>query len=152
LHGHRLPHTDDFGGGPNEVWSFGEEAYEIIKRYMLLRERLRPYIMDQMRIAHENGIPPMRTLFLDFPNDPACYFIEDEYMFGPDLLVAPVLEANARSRKVYLPANMTWKDAWTGLQYEGGQWIDVPAPIETIPLFLKAGSHLLEIFQSGSWF
>jgi alpha-D-xyloside xylohydrolase len=152
LHGHRLPHTDDFGGGPNEVWSFGEEAYEILKRYMLLRERLRPYIMDQMRVAHENGIPPMRTLFLDFPNDPACYSIEDEYMFGPDLLVAPVLDADVRSRKVYLPANITWKDAWTGRQYEGGQWIDVPAPIETIPLFLKAGSHLLEIFQSGSRF
>jgi alpha-D-xyloside xylohydrolase len=150
LHGHRLPHTDDFGGGPNEVWSFGEEAYEVIKRYMFLRERLRPYIMDQMRIAHECGIPPMRPLFLDFPNDSSCQSIEDEYMFGPDLLVAPILEAGARSRAVYLPTDITWQDAWTGRQYEGGQWINVSAPIETIPLFLKAGSRLLKVFQNGT--
>ena len=148
LHGHRLPNSDDFDGAANEVWSFGDEAYEILKQYMLIRERLRPYIMDQMRIAHEKGIPPMRPLFVDFPDDSLCYSIEDEYMFGPDLLVAPVLEADASSRKVYLPANITWKDAWTGQQYEGGQWIDVPAPIETIPLFLKADSHLIDVFST----
>jgi alpha-D-xyloside xylohydrolase len=142
LHGHRLPASDDFSGSANEVWSFGDEAYEILKQYMLIRERLRPYIMDQMRTAHKDGIPPMRPLFLDFPNDSLCYSIEDEYMFGSDLLVAPILEADARSRKVYLPANTTWKNAWTGRQYEGEQWIDVPAPIKTIPLFLKADSHL----------
>jgi alpha-D-xyloside xylohydrolase len=151
LHGHRLPNTDDFGGGSNEVWSFGDEAYEILKRYMLIRERLRPYTMDQMRNAHQNGMPPMRPLFVDFPRDLSCYSIEDEYMFGPDLLVAPILEADARSRKVYLPANTTWKDAWTDQQYEGGQWIDVPAPIETIPLFLKIDSRLIAVFQSQSW-
>ena len=117
---------------------------------MFLRERLRPYIMDQMHTAHKNGIPPMRPQFVDFPNDPLCYSIEDEYLFGPDILVAPVLEAEACSRKVYLPASTSWKDPWTGQQYEGGQWIEVPAPIETIPLFLKAGSDLLEIFQRES--
>jgi alpha-D-xyloside xylohydrolase len=150
LHGHRLPNSNDFNGAANEVWSFGNEAYEILKRYMFIRERLRPYILDQMRTAHKNGLPPMRPLFLDFPNDSSCYSIEDEYMFGPDILVAPVLEAEACYRKVYLPIDTTWKDAWTGQQYEGGQWIDVPAPIETIPLFLKASSHLLDVFQSGS--
>ena len=87
---------------PNEVWSFGEEAYQIIKHYLFMRERLRPYIMKQMHHAHETGIPPMRPLFVDFPSDAVCYQVEDEYMFGPDLLVAPVLEADARSRKVYL--------------------------------------------------
>ena len=99
LHGHRLPNSDDFGGAANEVWSFGDEVYEILKRYMLIRERLRPYIMDQMRIAHEKGIPPMRPLFVDFPDDPLCYSIEDEYMFGPELLVAPVLEAERAVKK-----------------------------------------------------
>lgn len=148
LHGHRLPNSDDFGGAANEVWSFGEDAYEILKQYMFIRERLRPYIMDQMRIAHEQGMPPMRPLFVDFPEDASCYSIDDQYMFGSDLLVAPVLEVGAQSRKVYLPANMIWKDAWTGQQYEGGQWLDVPAPLETIPLFLKIDSRLIEVFQN----
>jgi alpha-D-xyloside xylohydrolase len=147
LHGHRLPNTDGFAGAANEVWSFGDEAYEILKQYMFIRERLRPYIMDQMRTAHEKGIPPMRPLFVDFPDDSTCYSIDDQYMFGPDLLVVPILDAEARSRKVYLPDHITWKDAWTGEQYEGGRWLDVPAPIETIPVFLKAGSPLIEVFQ-----
>jgi alpha-D-xyloside xylohydrolase len=146
LHGHRLPASDDFDGAANEVWSFGNEAYEILKQYMLIRERLRTYIMEQMRTAHEAGIPPMRPLFLDFPHDALCYSIEDEYMFGPELLVAPILEADSRSRKVYLPAHITWKNAWTGRIYEGGQWIDVRAPIETIPLFLTADNHLEGVF------
>jgi alpha-D-xyloside xylohydrolase len=147
LHGHRLPNSDDFGGAANEVWSFGDAAYKILKQYMLIRECLRPYIMEQMRTAHQNGIPPMRPLFVDFPTDSFCYSIEDEYMFGTDLLVAPVLDAEARTRKVYLPANIAWQCAWTGKPYDGGQWIDVPAPIETIPLFLKAGSRLIDVFQ-----
>ena len=152
LHGHRLPNSDDFGGADNEVWSFGDETYEILKRYMLIRERLRPYIMEQMRFAHEKGMPPMRPLFLDFSSDTSCYSIEDQYMFGPDLLVAPVLEANAHSRKAYLPTNMVWKDAWTGEQCEGGRWIDVPVTLQTIPLFLKAESSLNDIFRPGTWF
>ncbi len=146
LHGHRLPHTDDFGGGPNEAWSFGEDAYQIIKKYMLLRERLRPYVMEQMQIAHKTGLPLMRPLFVDFPSDATCWEVEDEYMFGSDLLVAPVVESNACSRKVYLPGYSTWRDAWTGQQYDGRQWIDVPAPVETIPVFLKADSHLIDVF------
>ena len=73
LHGHRLPNKNDFNGAANEVWSFGEPAYQIIKKYMLLRERLRPYIMEQMAIASKTGIPPMRPLFVDFPSDPVCY-------------------------------------------------------------------------------
>jgi alpha-D-xyloside xylohydrolase len=142
LHGHRLPNTDDFNGGPNEVWSFGEEAYQIIKHYLHMRERLRPYIMKQMHHVHETGIPPMRPLFVDFPSDTICYEVEDEYMFGPDLLVAPVLEADARSRKVYLPVNDIWKNAWTDQTYQGGQWITVEAPLDQIPLFLRGNSNL----------
>jgi alpha-D-xyloside xylohydrolase len=147
LHGHRLPNTSDFNGAGNEVWSFGVEAYPILKNYMLLRERLRPYIMAQMRLAHEKGMPPMRPLFVDFPSDPACYTVEDEYMFGPDLLVAPVLEAGARRRKVYLPGGSSWKDAWTDQLLAGGQWIDAEAPLERIPLFLR-GDAMLQIRAS----
>ena len=142
LHGHRLPNKNDFNGAPNEVWSFGEPAYQIIQKYMALRERLRPYVMQQMANASKTGVPPMRPLFVDFPSDPECYQVEDEYMFGSDLLVAPVLEADLKMRKVYLPANRTWKDAWTGQVYKGGQWYSVEAPLDRIPLFLNGDSSL----------
>jgi alpha-D-xyloside xylohydrolase len=104
--------------------------------------------MQQMQRAHENGIPPMRPLFVDFPFDPGCYQIEDEYMFGPDLLVAPVIEAGARSRDVYLPSECVWKDAWTAQAYEGGQHITIDAPLERIPLFLR-GEAQLPIQEEG---
>ncbi len=81
-----------------------------------------------MDIASEDGTPIMRPLFYDFPDDGKSYTIEDQYMFGPDILVAPVLEAGASSRMVYLPEGMTWKDAWTGETYEGGQTIDWNIP------------------------
>jgi alpha-D-xyloside xylohydrolase len=68
-------------------------------------------------------------------------------MFGPEVLVAPVLYQGQRERKVYLPAGVDWTDAWNGKQYPGGQWIEVPAPLQTIPIFLKAGSRLEDIFQ-----
>jgi len=142
LHGHRLPNTDDFNGAANEVWSFGEPAYQIIKKYMLLRERIRPYIMEQMAIATETGLPPMRPLFIDYPCDSVCYQIDDEYLFGSDLLVAPVLDADVKTRNVYLPADTTWRDAWTDQVYDGGQWLSVEAPLERIPLFLRGDSNL----------
>ncbi|MBI9050190.1 MAG: glycoside hydrolase family 31 protein [Anaerolineaceae bacterium] len=142
LHGHRLPNTDDFSGGPNEVWSFGEEAYQIIQRTMALRERMRPYIMEQMAITSETGTPLMRALFVDFPSDAVCYQIADQYMFGTDLLVAPVLDAKKHSRKVYLPDNSYWKEAWTDTVYKGGQWITVDAPLDQIPLFLRGEVNL----------
>ena len=120
-------------GGPNEVWSFGDEAYEIIQELLFLRERLRPYIMDQMKAAHEKGTPPMRPLFYDFPNDSQAWEIEDQFMFGPDLLVAPVLYEGACSRKVYLPAGETWRDAWTDETSDSGVWITADAPLKKIP-------------------
>lgn len=142
MHGHRLPTRDDFNGGPNEVWSFGEEAYEILCRYLELRERLRPYVMEQMQTAHVDGIPPMRPLFLEFPSDQRTYEVDTEYLFGPELLVAPVLEPGGRSRAVYLPAGSNWTDAWTGAAYDGGQTIEVDAPLDRIPLFLRDGARL----------
>ncbi len=142
LHGHRMPNKDDFNGAPNEVWSFGALAYEIIQKYMALRERLRPYIMEQMAKTSKTGISPMHPLFVDFPSDPVCYQIDDEYMFGADLLVAPVLDADISMREVYLPANSTWKDAWTDQVFEGGQWLSVEAPLDRIPLFLNGETKL----------
>ena len=151
LHGFRLPYPvrdilnpDGYcgSGGPNEVWSFGEEAYEIIRRYMYVREELKPYIMKQMKLASEDGTPVMRPLFYDFCGDKNVYDIGDEYMFGPDLLVAPVVELGARKRMVYLPEGCRWKDAGTGMVYDGRTRIEADAPLDTIPLFLKEDARL----------
>ncbi|WP_439379920.1 glycoside hydrolase family 31 protein [Amycolatopsis lexingtonensis] len=140
LHGFRDPRPPfgpDMTGGPNEVWSYGDAAYTAITASLRLRERLRPYLMAQMRVAHEQGIPPMRPLFVDFPADPECWTVEDAFLLGPDLLVAPVLEAGVTSREVYLPSGAVWTDAVTGKRYEGGTSVEAPAPADRIPLFLR---------------
>ncbi len=151
LHGERLPHKEPLGtagggrffsGAANEVWSYGDEAYEIFKKYMLLRERLRPYIAEQMRSAHENGTPVIRPLFYDFPTDAAAWEVSDEYMFGPSLLVAPIMEENKRERPVYLPANAVWQNTHTGKTYEGGKTIVCEAPLDVIPIFIKNGADV----------
>ncbi len=141
LHGNREP-WEDTSGQPNEVWSFGEDAYGIIKEYLFMRERLRPYIMEQMRVAHENGTPVMRPLFFDFPGDEKAWEVEDQYMFGPDILVAPVLYEGAMKRDVYLPSGTYWRDVWSGERVEGGQVIEVDAPLERIPLYLRGDAQL----------
>jgi len=146
LHGNRLVASEDStmisGGGPNEAWSFGEEAYAIITDLLFLRERLRPYILEQMHLAYEKGTPPMRPLFFDFPRDEACASIDDEFLFGPDLLVAPVLTEGARGREIYLPTGTSWSDAWSGQNFEGGQHLVAEAPLERIPLYLRANARL----------
>ena len=123
-------------GAPNEVWSYGEEVEKILTDYIRIRENMRPYIRDLMRQAHEKGTPVMRPLFYDYPEDKTAWEIEDEYLFGPDILVAPVTELLMRSREVYLPAGQKWTNVWTGEVFEGGLRIQVPAPLEQIPLFL----------------
>ena len=93
LHGDRLPHYPDFcteaTGGPNEVWSYGEEAYGILRDHLSLRERLRPYLTRLSEDAHRTGAPPMRPLFFDFPDDGHAWDIDDQFLLGPDVLVAP---------------------------------------------------------------
>ncbi len=129
-------------GGDNEVWSWGEEVYDILCRYLALRERLRPYVMRLMAEYSETGAPPMRALLFEFPDDPAAADVEDCHMLGSDLLVAPVQHYQARERAVYLPAGAEWTCAWTGQCFAGGQRISVPAPLERIPLFLRDGAKL----------
>ncbi|MBN2549667.1 MAG: glycoside hydrolase family 31 protein [Anaerolineales bacterium] len=141
LHGYRSPGAL-WTGAPNEPWSFGERAYAIIRELLFLRQRMKPYILEQMQAASLKGIPPMRPLFFDFPHDPACAAIEDQFMFGPDLLVAPVLYEGQRERMVYLPAGTDWTDAYTGEQHSGGTWTHTPAPLERLPLFIRAGRKL----------
>ena len=151
LHGDREPHSaplSDKGGGicgsgaDNEIWSYGEEVYEICKRYIGIRERLRPYINSLMQEASKNGTPPMRPMFFDFPDDPASWCCEDQYMFGPQMLVAPILHAGLRSRQVYLPSGTRWKNVWTGEVFDGGISVRTEAPMEQIPLFILEDSAL----------
>jgi len=144
LHGIRYPYQDIEGqivgtGQPNEVWSYGEDAYKIMKHYLEIREKLRPYIMKHMKRASQDGTPMMRPLFYDFPEDEICYTIEDQYMFGPDLLIAPVYESKAKLRKVYLPAGSKWKDCLTGIEYKGGQIIEIGVSLDNIPVFSRNG-------------
>ena len=146
LHGDREPFTipalddRDWGGGylhtgqDNEMWSYGEEVFDIMKKHYELRRLLLPYLEEIFREAHENGSPLMRAMFYEFPEDPVCWELSDQYMFGPDYLVAPVLESGARSREVYLPAG-DWKDVRTGEIVAGGRFITADAPLDSIPVF-----------------
>ena len=144
LHGVRLPVNGLYGaqssGADNEVWSFGEQQYEIISALLFLRERLKPYLGVLNQAAHQHGIPPMRPLYFEFPSDPQAAGLVDEFLLGPDLLVAPVVVEGARSRSVYLPAGADWVEAWSGAEFAGGQTIDCPAPLERIPVFWRKGS------------
>jgi alpha-D-xyloside xylohydrolase len=126
----------------NEVWSYGKEAEPILERYLRLRYRLMPYLYSLAHVTHENGAPFMRGLFMDFGDDPKVANIGDEYMFGPALLVAPVTEQGVTSRSVYLPAGADWYNFWTNERVHGGQTISAAAPIDVIPLFVRAGSIL----------
>jgi alpha-D-xyloside xylohydrolase len=92
-----------------------------------------------MTEAHEKGTPVMRPLFYDFPDDENTWKIEDEYMFGPCLLVAPIMYAGILKRKVYLPAGTDWIEYETGKEISGGVLLEVNAPLEQIPVFVKKG-------------
>ncbi len=126
----------------NEVWSYGKQAEPILEKYLRLRYELMPYIYSLGYTANQTGAPFMRALFLDFGSDPQTAPIGDEYMFGPALLVAPVTEQGATTRSVYLPAGSDWYNFWTNERLHGGQRITACAPIDTIPLFVRAGSIL----------
>jgi alpha-D-xyloside xylohydrolase len=124
----------------NEVWSYGKQAEPILEKYLKLRYQLMPYIYSLGYNTYQTGAPYMRALFMDFPNDPKVTDIRDEYMFGPAFLVAPVTEQGETSRAVYLPAGADWYNYWTNERFHGGQAIQVDAPIDTLPLFVRAGS------------
>jgi len=126
----------------NEVWSYGHEAEPILSKYLRLRYQLMPYIYSLGFHTWQTGAPFMRALPLDFPNDPKVTDLRDEYMFGPAFLVAPITEQGATSRAVYLPAGADWYNYWTNERLHGGQTVQVAAPIDTLPLFVKAGSIL----------
>jgi alpha-D-xyloside xylohydrolase len=150
LHGYRLPvtpitHADGRPncptGADNEVWSYGEEVYGILSTYLHLRERMRPYLREVMRQAHEHGDPVMRPMFYGYPNDERSWQVDDQYLFGPDLLVAPVLQPGARQREVFLPGGGSWTELSSGRTFDGGQVVTAEAPLAVIPVFARGETH-----------
>ena len=148
MHGDRGPYNippldnRDWGGGylhtgqPNELWSYGEENYRIMKKYYDIRIEMHDYIRDLYKEASENGSPLIRTMFYEFPNDAKCWELQDQYMFGSEYLVAPIFKLNQFEREVYLPEG-TWTDTRDGKEYQGGQTIKADAPIDSIPVFKR---------------
>lgn len=148
MHGDRGPHdiprlSDlDYGGGfsetgrPNELWSYGEDVYEILKKYLDIRLSMKDYIKSLMNEASENGSPVIRTMFYEFPDDENCWNIIDQYMFGSKYLVAPVMYSGMTEREVYLPKG-TWRSIHDSSVYEGDKKITATAPIDIIPVFEK---------------
>lgn len=138
---HRSP-----SGAPNEPWSYGKSVEEIYVKFIKIRELLRPYMRELFDEAHTLGHPLIRGLFYEFPQDDAAADVADQYMLGADLLVAPVVELGANSRKVYLPgdAHTQWQDLRDGKMCQGGQVISAKAPLDTLPVFARNGkSHNL---------
>ena len=124
----------------NEVWSYGKQAEPILSKYLKLRYQLLPYTYSAAYHSYQTGAPYMRALFMDFPADPKAADIPDEYMYGPAFLVAPVSEQGATHRTVYLPIGCDWYNYWTNERLHGGQTVVADAPIDILPLFVRAGS------------
>lgn len=149
MHGDRLPHSKPLsnkGGGsmvtgaPNEIWSYGEEVEVILTKFVKIRESLKTYLKKLMKEAHEDGTPIMRTLFYEFPEDDKTWEVDNTYMLGDEILVAPIMNYKDRSRKVYLPKGHTWENIFNGVSYKGGETYEIECPLEEIPIFLKQNS------------
>ena len=148
MHGDRGPYnippldTRDWGGGylhtgqPNELWSYGEENYRIMKKYYDIRIEMHDYIKQLYEEASSNGSPLIRTMFYEFPDDSKCWELQDQYMFGSDYLVAPIFHLNQFEREVYLPAGK-WEDTRNHKVYDGGQTITADAPLDSMPVFKR---------------
>lgn len=150
LHGSRDGHdrTRDIiepTGGGNELWSFGDDVFEILKELVNLRERLRPYIENHMKIASEKGVPVMRPMFFDYPNDEICYSLGGQYMFGDDILFAPIVNQGQTEKEVYLPEGK-WIFTKDKHLYEGGEKYTLNIEINEFAAFVKDGAEIIDIF------
>lgn len=137
-----IPQCDS--GSPNELWSYGEENFAIMQHWLGVRETLRPYIDALYENAHRHGDPLMRPLFWHYPDEPQSWQTEDQYLFGDDLLVAPIMYAGQRQREVWLPGGHDWVNL-QGERLRGGQRVMTAAGLETIPLFIREGSPLIPL-------
>jgi alpha-D-xyloside xylohydrolase len=161
MHGDRDPHakpleTDGGGkmptGAPTEPWTYGTKIYKIMKKYINLRYDMHDYIKSLMQEAHEDGTPIMRPLFYDFDADKDAWNVDSEYMFGPDVLVAPITSEGQKDRDVYLPFGENWINIYDGSTCSGGQTINTNAPIDVIPLFTRENHPLKKLIDFGKNF
>ncbi len=154
LHGSRRPESTyvyrhpgiiEPSRGANEIWSFGERNYPILRDLILLRYKMKPYVLECAKNSAETGEPIMRPMFFDFPKDEVCYTISDQYMFGRDILFAPIINQGETDRKVYLPEGK-WIRTSDKVVYEGSRWIDAHAEIDEFIAFVREGAKIIEIF------
>ncbi|MGA3028705.1 MAG: TIM-barrel domain-containing protein [Bryobacteraceae bacterium] len=131
----------ELGVYDHEPWRFGAPYEDIIRKYLKLRYRLLPFLYSALEEAQRTGVPVFRPLLLNYQDDANTVSIDDEFMAGDGLLVAPILKPDVTSRLVYLPKG-TWFDYWTGTQYNGGRMIRAQAPLETVPLYVRGGAIL----------
>jgi len=132
------------GLSPREPWNFGPRALAIFREFVELRYRLLPYLLRAAKQSSELGLPVLRPLLLEFPDDPGCRCIDLQYMLGPDLLVCPVFSESSEPvhADVYLPAGADWVDWWTGEMQPGGRWLRVTVPLERLPLYRRADAEI----------
>jgi alpha-D-xyloside xylohydrolase len=134
-------HARAHGTPPREPWAFGADVEEVVRRWVEFRYRLLPWLWTLAVDAGRSSLPVVRPLLLEFPDDPVAARVDDQYLLGDRLLVAPVLEEGARSRRVYLPPG-AWVDHGTGERVEGGRFVRVDAPLDTVPLFHRGDTVL----------
>lgn len=126
-------------GYDQEPWRFGKYYEDIIRKYLKLRYQLLPFLYTTLEEAHRTGVPLFRPLLLNYQDDPNTYNLDDQFMIGNDLLVAPVMKPDVTRRLVYLPKGV-WYDYWTNKRHDGGTTITVDAPLETVPMFVRGGA------------
>jgi alpha-glucosidase len=124
-----------------EPWRFGKYYEDIIRKYLKLRYELLPFLYATLEEAHRTGVPLFRPLLLNYQDDASTYNIDDQFMIGDSLLVAPIMKPDVTRRLVYLPAG-TWYDYWTNKKYSGGTMITVDAPLDTVPMLVRAGAMI----------
>ncbi|MGH7687611.1 MAG: TIM-barrel domain-containing protein [Candidatus Dormibacteria bacterium] len=125
---------------PVDIWT-NAETTRLFGFYARLHAALEPYLYRYASVAHQTGLPILRPIFLNYPKDTVTYGVNDEYLLGDDVLVAPVTHPSITSRSVYLPQGM-WRDAWSGRVIQGQAWVTVAAPVSQVPLFERVGSDL----------
>lgn len=149
LHGSRIKHGEQSdiiepSGDPNEIWSFGEENFGILKNLILLREKLRPYISVQMKIASEKGYPVMRPMFFEYPEDDICYTLDGQYMFGEDIIFAPVVMQGQTEKKVYIPEG-EWILTKDKTRYTKGSYT-IKVGLDEFVAFVREDAKVLDVF------
>ncbi len=150
LHGSRNRHFEptpglkEPSGDSNEIWSFGEENFEILKNLILIREKLRPYIKAQSDIASQKGYPIMRPMYFEYPDDEICYSLDGQYMFGDDIIFAPIVERGQTVKSVFIPDG-EWILTKDKKVYTKGTY-EITAEIDEFIAFVKKGSHVIECF------